>query len=86
MFTYRGPADCALSDGTSMPVSVSLTSEPGILDSIVGTARSSNFPVSYLNETEVILRLPDDQARKFLIKNVVGTTVLELASNGDWLA
>lgn len=68
-----------------MPVSVSLTSESGTLDGIVGTARSSNFPVSYLNETEVIMRLPDGKARKFMIKNVVGNMMLELVSNGDWL-
>lgn len=86
MFTYRGTANCVLSDGTSVPVSVSITSEPGLLDSIVGTAISRNFPTSYLNETEVILQLPDGRAQKFMIKNVVGTTQLELVSNGDWLA
>lgn len=72
MFTYRGTADCALSDGTSVPVSVALAAEPGLIDGIVGTATSPNFPVSYLNETEVTLRLPDGRARKFLIKEQTG--------------
>jgi len=85
MFSYQGTADCVLSDGTSMPVSVSLASGPGALDSIAGTATSPDFPLSYLNEAEVMLRLPDGRARKFLINNVTGTTGLELVSNGDWL-
>jgi hypothetical protein len=87
MFTYRGPADCALPDGTSMPVSVRLTSEPGLLDGITGTATASAFPVSYLNATEVTLRLPDGRARKFLIKdkNGFGPIVLHLTSHDDWL-
>jgi hypothetical protein len=85
MFTYRGTADCALSDGTSVSVSVSLAAEPGPLDGIVGTAISSNFPVSYLNATEVTLRLPEGRARKFLIRNRLGMTTMELVSNGDWL-
>ena len=85
MFTYRGTADCVLADGTSMPVSVRLTSEPGLLDGIVGTATAPNFPLPYLNQPEVTLRLPDGKARKFMVKNVAGFRTLELASNGDWL-
>lgn len=85
MFTYPSTADCVLSDGTSMPVSVSLTPGPGALDSIAGTAISPEFPSSYRNAPEVTPRLPDGRARKFLVTNVVGTTALELASNGDWL-
>jgi hypothetical protein len=85
MFNYRGRADCALSDGTSVPVSVVLATELGLIDSIVGTATSANFPVPYLNATEVTLRLPDGRARKFLIKNKLSMKTMELASNGDWL-
>jgi len=59
MFTYRGPAVCALSDGTSLPVSVNLTSEPGPIESLVGTATSLDFPPSYLNADEVTLRFPE---------------------------
>lgn len=80
MSIYRGPADCVLSDGTSMPVSVSLASEPGLLDGLVGTATSPNLPPSYLTATEVTLRLPDGRAPKFLITNMMGGTVLELVS------
>jgi len=85
MFTYRGTADCVLSDGTSMPVLARLTSGSGALDSISGIATSPDFPLPYRTETEVTLRLPDRRARKFLIENVVGTTELRLVSNGDWL-
>lgn len=85
MFTYQGAADCILPDGTSMPVSVRLSAEPGLLDGIVGTATAPDFPQSYLSEAEVTLRLPDGRARKFLINDVVGTMRLELMSNGEWL-
>ena len=74
MFTYPSTADCVLSDGTSMPVSVSLTPGPGAPDSIAGTATSPDFPPSYLNAPKVALRLPDGRARKFLVTNVVETT------------
>jgi hypothetical protein len=85
MFTYPSTADCVLPDGTSMLVSVSLIAGPGALDSITGTATSPDFLPSYLNAPEVILRLSDGRARKFLVTNVVGTMELKLVSNGDWL-
>jgi hypothetical protein len=82
MFSYQGPADCVLEDGTSLPVSVSLRSESGLLDGITGTATSDGFPLPLLNAAEVTLRLADGRRRLFLIKNVVGTSGLELVSNG----
>lgn len=60
MSTYCGPAACVLPGGISMPASVSLTSEPGLLNGLVGTATSPDFPLSYLNATEVTVRLPDE--------------------------
>jgi hypothetical protein len=85
MSTYHGAANCVLADGTSIPVSVSLTSEPGLLDGFVGTATSRDFPLPYLTASEVTLRLPDGRARKFKKTNVLGVTVLELMSHGPWL-
>jgi len=85
MFSYRGSADCTLADGTTLPVRVSLRSEPGLLDGITGTATSDDFTLAFLKAAEVTLRLHDGRERMFLIKNVVGTTGLELVSNGDWL-
>ena len=69
MFTYQGVADCVLSNGTSMPVSVNLTSEPGLLKGLVGTATAIApvFPPSYLNADEVTLGFPDGRARRFVV-------------------
>jgi len=85
MFTYRGPAVCALSDGTSMLVSVNLASEPGPIEGLVGTATAPAFPPSYLNAEEVTLRFPDGRARKFVVTDMLSGQVLKLMSTLDWL-
>jgi hypothetical protein len=81
--SYRGVADCVLSDGTSMPVSVSLTPEPGQIDGMVGTATAPDLPASYLNAREVTLRFPDGQARRFVVTDVLQGQALMLMSTLD---
>jgi hypothetical protein len=65
--SYHGVADCVLPDGTSMRVTVALSSEPGLLGGLVGTAAAPLFPAAYLNAYEVTLRFPDGQEQKLVV-------------------
>ena len=80
---YHGEAGCVLPDGAVLPVTVRLASEPGLLDGLRGMASGSGL--AHLNLAELKLRLPDGRERVFLVTNAIGTSGLELVSNGDWL-